>query len=74
MTIGTKQFIDCPDCPYCKPQGVREKGMYGEGFKYGICGQGGNIVFLEPWREWRLCGSGYIRHKVSSCGLYEVRE
>ncbi|MCB6989282.1 hypothetical protein LI187_02035 [bacterium 210820-DFI.6.38] len=39
-----------------------------------ICGMGGNLVYLEPWKERKVCGSGLIHHPVSSCGLYEKKE
>ncbi len=71
MIVGNKEYLDCSECSHCKPQGIRKKGNYGEGYKYGICGHGGNIVFLEPWKEKRLYGGGYIHHNASSCGLYE---
>lgn len=67
MLIANKQFIDCPDCPYCQPKDTLRNGA-----KWGICKMGGNIVYLEPWKEKRIHGSGYISHHVSSCGLFEV--
>lgn len=39
----------------------------------GICGMGGNIVYLEPWKEKRISGNGYIHHNISSCGLFRKR-
>lgn len=27
------------------------------------------MIFLEPWKEKRVHGSGYIYHKPSSCGM-----
>ena len=68
-----KESLTCTECQHCKPQGIRKEGFMGAGYKYGICGQGGNLVFLEPWKEKRIRGSGYIHHKVSSCGLYEKK-
>ncbi len=66
MKINGKEYIDCPECPKCKPQeGLRD------GVRWGICGMGGNIVYLEPWKEKRISGSGYIYHNVSGCGLFE---
>lgn len=69
MTDDKKRIIKCDECQYCKPKGVNSFGR-GKGVLYGICGQGGNMVFLEPWREKKVCGSGYIYHKISGCGLY----
>lgn len=69
-TTGT-DYLTCAECPHCKPNGIRKDGFLGAGYKYGICEHGGNLVFLEPWEEKRIHGSGYIHHKVSSCGLYE---
>nr|DAZ77721.1 MAG TPA: hypothetical protein [Caudoviricetes sp.] len=42
------------------------------GVRWGICGMGGNIVYLEPWKEKRVSGRGYIHHNVSSCGLFRA--
>ena len=66
----SKEYIICAECPHCKPQGIRKEGSCGAGYKYGICGHGGNVVFLEDWKEKRIYGSGYIYHKASSCGMY----
>ena len=67
--IGNKEYIDCPECPRCRLQpGLRN------GVKWGICHGSGNLVYLEPWREKRNCGSGWINHTVSSCGLYEKND
>lgn len=66
MIINKKEYLDCPDCPRCK----RRPGLR-NGVKFGICGMGGNIVYLEPWKEKRISGSGYIHHNVSSCGIFE---
>lgn len=64
--IGNKEFLDCTECPRCTPKyGLRH------GARYGICGMSGNIVYLEPWKERRICGNGWIHHHVSSCALYE---
>lgn len=65
-----KDYLPCAECQHCKPQGIRKEGFMGAGYKYGICRQGGNLVFLEPWKEKRIYGSGYISHKASSCGRY----
>lgn len=44
--IGNKEYIDCPECPRCRPQpGLRN------GVKWGICHGSGNLVYLESWRE-----------------------
>lgn len=67
MKIGSKQYVDCPDCPQCKPKNTLRNGA-----RWGICGMSGNIVYLEPWKEKRIHGSGYINHDVSSCGLFEM--
>lgn len=66
MKIGNREYIDCPDCPRCKPQSTKRHGA-----RWGICGLGGNIVYLEPWKEKKIHGKGYIHHNVSSCGIYE---
>ena len=67
--IGNKEYIDCPECPRCRPRpGLRN------GVKYGICRSGGNLVYLEPRKEKRLCGSGWIHYPVSSCALYEKND
>ena len=69
-----KEYADCSECPHCKPQPERrEKGFWGEGTKYGICGHGGNLVFLEPWKEKRISGNGWIYHKTSGCNLIEKK-
>lgn len=49
--IGNKEFLDCTECPRCKPQDGLKHGV-----RYGICGMGGNLVYLEPWKERRTCG------------------
>ncbi len=67
--IGNKEYIDCPECQRCRPQpGLRN------GVKWEICHGSGNLVYLESWREKRNCGSGWINHTVSSCGLYEKND
>ena len=66
VTINNKQYLDCSECPKCKPKDTLRNGV-----KWGICGMGGNIVYLEPWKEKRISGSGYIHHRVSRCALYE---
>lgn len=48
--------------------------MARHGVKWEICHGSGNLVYLEPWREKRNCGSGWINHTVSSCGLYEKND
>lgn len=69
MKLAGMEFIDCPDCPHCRPEsGLRN------GVKYGICARGGNVVYLEPWKEKRTRGNGYIHHDVSSCGTIEKRK
>lgn len=68
--LGNKEWLACAECPHCKPKGIKKMG-YGEGYRYGICGQGGNIVFLEHWKEKRIHGSGCIHRRASSCCLYE---
>lgn len=69
LFIGTREFLDCTECPKCKvKEGLKH------GVRYGICGMGGNLVYLEPWKERKVCGSGLIHHPVSSCGLYEKKE
>lgn len=61
------QYITCAECPRCKQQaGLRN------GAKWGICQMSGNIVYLEPWKEKRISGSGYISHKIGGCGLYKT--
>ena len=70
--LRDRQFVTCDICPYCKPRGTREQGWPGAGYKYGICDHGGNLVFMEPWKEKKIYGSGYISHKVGGCGLYEM--
>ena len=67
--IANREFLDCTECPKCMPRdGLRH------GVKYGICGMSGHLVYLEPWKERRICGSGWIHHPVSSCALYEKKE
>ena len=66
MKINGKEYIDCPECPKCKPQEGLKNGV-----RWGICGMSGNIVYLEPRKIKRISGSGYIYHNVSSCGLFE---
>ena len=69
-----KEYVNCLECPYCKPRPEkRKKGFWGEGIKYGICGHGGNLVFLESWKEKRLSGNGWIRHPISGCKLLEKK-
>lgn len=67
VKIGNVDYIDCSECSKCKPQDTLKNGV-----RWGICGMGGNIVYLEPWKERRIKGSGYIHHGVSSCGMYKV--
>ena len=57
----------CAECPHCKPRGKRREGLYGAGYQYGICDFTGNIVFLEPWKEKKISGNGYISHIASGC-------
>ena len=67
--IGDREFLDCTECPKCKTRDGLKHGV-----RYGICDMSGNIVYLEPWQERRICGKGWIHHHVSSCALYEKRE
>ena len=66
MIINNRQYIDCLECPRCKSQNTLKNGV-----KWGICGMSGNIVYLEPWKEEKVSGRGYIYHNTSSCGLFE---
>lgn len=68
MRIGDREYVDCPDCPHCKPKDTLRNEA-----RWGICGMGGNIVYLEPWKEKRISGNGYIHHTTSSCGLFEIQ-
>ena len=52
MKIGNKEYVDCPDCPRCKPKDTLRNGV-----RWGICGMGGNIVYLEPWKEKESMGT-----------------
>lgn len=65
MKRNGKEYLDCPDCPECRPQSTLRNGV-----RWGICGDGGNIVYLEPWKEKKANGRGYIHHGVSGCGYY----
>lgn len=67
VKIGNVDYIDCSECSKCKPRDTLRNGV-----RWGICGMGGNIVYLEPWKERRNKGGGYIYHGVSSCGMYKV--
>lgn len=40
--IGNKEFLDCTECSRCKPRDGLKHGV-----RYGICGMGGNLVYLE---------------------------
>ena len=53
----------------CKPQPGKRDGV-----KWGICHNGGNMVYLEPRKIKRASGSGYIYKPISSCGMYEKGE
>ena len=66
--IGNREYIDCPECPRCKPEDALRNG-----FRWGICKMSGNIVYLEPWEEKRINGKGYIHHDVDSCALFEIK-
>lgn len=72
--MASKECLTCADCPHCKLHGIRKEGLMGAGYKYGICRQSGNVAFLEPWKEKKICGSGFINHRPSSCGLYEKED
>lgn len=71
------------ECFLCREEAERN-GYYGElchtglhkhhGVRYGICSMSGNLVYLDPWKEQKACGSGWIHHHVSSCALYEKKE
>lgn len=61
-----KEYIKCNECPKCKPQKTLKNGV-----KWGVCGMGGNTVFLEPWKEKKSSGHGYIHHDISGCGMFE---
>lgn len=67
MRIGNREYVDCPDCPYCIPKDTLRNGA-----RWGICRRSGNIVYLEPWEEKRINGRGYIHHDTLSCGLIEI--
>ena len=53
--IGNKEFLDCTECPRCKPQDGLKHGV-----RYGICGMGGNLVYLEPWKGGHADQAGSI--------------
>ena len=53
----------------CKPQPGKRDGV-----KWGICHNGGNMVYLEPRKIKRASGSGYIYKPISSCGMHEKGE
>ena len=40
--IGNKEFLDCTECSRCKPRDGLKHGV-----RYGICGMGGNLVYLN---------------------------
>lgn len=64
------KYLSCFECPHCKKEGAYHGPFQAaDGVEYGICGHGGNTVFLEPWKENRIYGSGYIYHKPSGCGM-----
>lgn len=71
------KYLMCFECPHCKKKGAYH-GPFAlgaaDGVEYGICGHGGNMVFLEPWKEKRVTGGGYIYHKPSSCAMIESVE
>ncbi len=64
-----KEYIKCPECPRCKPQPGK-----GDGVKWGICHNGGNMVYLEPREIKRASGSGYIYKQIYSCRMYKKGE
>ena len=49
-------------------------GQTNYGAKFVICSNTGNIVFLEPRKEKKVKGRGWIYHDVSGCGLYRKEE
>jgi hypothetical protein len=64
------KYLSCFECPHCKKKGAYHGPFQAaDGVEYGICGYGGNTVFLEPWKENRIYGSGYIYHKPNGCGM-----
>lgn len=67
--VMSHKYINCPECPMCKPQPGKRDGV-----KWGICHNGGNMVYLEPRKIKRASGSGYIYKPISSCGMYEKGE
>ena len=69
MSVSEKRSLTCVECPKCKPS---DKMTYG--VKFGICSITGNIVFLEPWKEKKAKGRGWIYHDVGGCGLYQTTE
>ena len=67
IPFSKTNFISCPDCIKCEPrEGLKH------GARYGICGESGNLVYLEPWDEKRISGRGYIHNCISSCLRYEA--
>lgn len=67
--IEEKEYLNCPECPRCRPQPGLKNGV-----KWGICHGSGNIVYLEPRKIKRASRNGYIYHPISGCGMYKKSE
>ena len=69
MSVSEKRSLTCVECPKCIPSDEMHYGV-----KFGICSVTGNVVFLEPWKEKKIKGRGWIYHEVTGCGLYRKEE
>lgn len=63
-------MVLCRDCPKCKD--VYPGKLDRDGYHFHICGMGGNIVYPEPHKIKRECGSGYLSFGPGSCGIFET--
>lgn len=61
--------IKCDTCPYAKDKYPGKVDHAGNHFH--ICGMSGNMIYLEPRREKKYSGSGYIYFGITGCGLFE---
>ena len=68
VMLAGREYIDCTECDKRRPQKEPLHGV-----RYGICGESGNIVYLEPWKEKKKSGKEWLHYKVGGCCLYEKK-
>jgi len=60
--------MKCADCPRWYDPYPEKRDAYGNHAV--ICGMSGNLIYLEPRREPKYSGGGYMYFKAYGCNIY----